>query len=614
MCGIVGYIGNKPADYIILNALKKLEYRGYDSAGIALLQKNGDIFLAKQEGKILNLENLVLKERNGISSFIGIGHTRWATHGEPNESNAHPHTDCNNEIAVVHNGIIENFWDLKNELINKGHKFTSFTDTETIPHLIEENLQEFGNLKDAIFETIKKLNGAYALSIIYKKSPNMLIGVRKGSPLVLGVGDGEYFLASDIPAFLEYTKDVVFLEDNDVVIIHDNKFEIYNNGEQINRKIHKITWDASQAEKGGYKHFMLKEIMEQPEAVQNTFLDKIDIEKHTLKFKLNKEIDKLLDQNVKIIITACGTSWHAGLIGKFMIEALSGFDVEVDYASELRYRLKSIDKNTLLIAVSQSGETADTLEVIKRFKDEGAKVLSVCNVLGSSISRDSHQTLFTHAGPEISVASTKAFTSQIVIFYLLALYLGVKRKKIFQNDLKKYIEDLIILPKFIERTLELSNSIKDIAPTMSKFNNYLYLGRGINYPVAMEGALKLKEISYIHAEGYPGGEMKHGPLALIDENMPTVIVLPNDRLFDKMIGNLSEIKSRRGKTVIVTNNSSNSTIKELADLIFAVPFLNEYLQTILNIIPLQFFSYYIADFKGCDIDQPRNLAKSVTVE
>jgi glucosamine--fructose-6-phosphate aminotransferase (isomerizing) len=616
MCGIVGYIGEKPADYVILNALKKLEYRGYDSAGISLLTENGNIFTKKEKGKIVNLENLLFQNRKSVFSICGIGHTRWATHGEPSKVNAHPHKDCSGDISVVHNGIIENYSQLKRELTEKGHTFTSNTDTEVIPHILEDCLKETDDILEAVEKTVSKLEGAYALAIILKRKEPVIIGIRKGSPLVMGVGEGEYFLASDIPAFLEYTNNVIFLDDDEIVIINKESFDIYCKGEKTDKKISKIKWDAIQAKKGGYKHYMLKEINEQPEAVKNTILDKVNFSEYSINFEdFDNEIDDFLISASAITITACGTSWHAGLIGKFLIESLTDITVEVDYASELRYRDKIINENSMLIAVSQSGETADTLEVIRRFKRENAKILSICNVLGSSIPRESHYTVYTHAGPEISVASTKAFTTQVTVFLLLALYIARKRGLIEQESFKELIEELKNLPDIVDKTVQSVKNISEVAPVLAKYPNYLYLGRGINYPVALEGALKLKEISYIHAEGYPGGEMKHGPLALIDENFPSVILLPKDSLYDKMFGNLNEIKSRKGTVVLFTSESNNDeNLKDYADYIFKIPNCNRFFQPIIYVIPLQLLSYHIADFKGCDIDQPRNLAKSVTVE
>ena len=617
MCGIVGYFGVKPADYIILNSLKRLEYRGYDSAGISLFLENGSIFTEKEKGKIVYLEKIIFENRKRYFSNCGIGHTRWATHGVPSKVNSHPHLDCNGIISVVHNGIIENYAQLREELIKNGHTFKSTTDTEVIPHILEDELKTSKNLLKVIENTICKLEGAYALAILFNiENTPVLAGIRKGSPLVMGIGENEYFLASDIPAFLDYTNNVIFLDNNDIVLMDKNGFEIYKNSKKIIKEINQISWDSTQAKKGGYKHYMLKEINEQAEAVKNTFLDKVDFTKMSISFEeFDTKLENILKDITSLTITACGTSWHAGLIGKFLIEALTDISVEVDYASELRYREKIIKPDSLLMAISQSGETADTLEVIRKFKKNNAVVLSICNVLGSSISRESDYTIYTHAGPEISVASTKAFTTQVIVLYLLAFYLGKIRNNIKDEFFADCIKLLKKLPEHIENTLKLSESLSKIAPILSKFNNFLYLGRGINYPVALEGALKLKEISYIHAEGYPGGEMKHGPLALIDESFPSVVILPKDELYEKMFGNLNEIKSRNGKVIVFTSENNNDKhLEEFSDYIFKVPACNKYLQPIIYAIPLQLLSYYIADFKGCDIDQPRNLAKSVTVE
>ncbi len=614
MCGIVGYLGNKPAEYVIIQSLKKLEYRGYDSAGIALLS-NGNIIVEKEQGKIVNLENKVFEKGKKYYANIGIGHTRWATHGEPSKVNAHPHSDCNSKIAVVHNGIIENYMELKEYLEKRNHIFTSKTDTEVIPHLIEEKLKYTTDLKIALFEAVKELKGAFALAIIIQGYNNLLIGVRKGSPLIFGIGDGEYFLASDIPAFLEYTNKTIILEDNDIIFIEREKYTIFNNFEEIKRDIVEINWSASQAEKSGYKHFMIKEIMEQPEVISKTFIDKVNFTTNEIIFyEIDKSLVNLLKETNDIAITACGTSWHASLIGRYLMEEIAGVVPEVDYASELRYRKRPITDKTVLIAVSQSGETADTLETIRKFKQNGAKIISICNVLGSSIPRESDYTIYTHAGPEISVASTKAFTCQIIIFYLLAIYLGKLKGKLSNNEINSFIKNLRDLSEKMKNALLLNEYIKTIAPDFSKFHNFLYLARGINFPIALEGALKLKEISYIHAEGYPGGEMKHGPLALIDENMPVVVILPKNSLYEKMIGNLHEVKSRKGITIVLTDENNGDNLENLADVILRVPQIDKYLQPILYIIPLQLLSYYIADYKGCDIDQPRNLAKSVTVE
>ncbi len=615
MCGIVGYLGEKPAEYIIINSLKKLEYRGYDSAGIALIS-NGDIFIQKEKGKIINLENKIFKELGKkIFSRLGIGHTRWATHGEPSQVNAHPHLDCQSKIAVVHNGIIENYSELKEYLEKRDHKFCSDTDTEVIPHLIEEKLKYTTDIKRAIFETVKELKGAYALGIIVKGENELLIGVRKGSPLIFGYGENEFFLASDIPAFLEYTNKAIVLQDNDIIFIKPDGYVIYNEFEKVDREFLIIDWSPAQAEKSGYKHFMIKEIMEQPDAILDTYIDKVNFSKKLIRFpELDKELENLLKTTNDIAITACGTSWHASLIGKYLFEEIAGVVPEVDYASEMRYRERPISDETILIAVSQSGETADTLETIRKFKQNGAKIISICNVIGSSIPRESDHTIYTHAGPEISVASTKAFTCQLTIFYLLSLFIGKIRGFLNDEKFEEYLNDLESFPAKIKDVLKLAGALEGIAPDFAKYGNFLYLGRGLNFPVALEGALKLKEISYIHAEGYPGGEMKHGPLALIDENMPVVVILPKDNLYEKMLGNLHEVKSRKGITIVFTEESNDDNLESLADHIFKVPESNKYLQPIIYAIPMQLLSYYIADYKGCDIDQPRNLAKSVTVE
>ncbi len=615
MCGIVGYLGDKPSEYIILNGLKKLEYRGYDSSGLSILTNNGDILTEKEIGKIVNLENLIFK--NDISQYhskCGIGHTRWATHGEPSKENAHPHTDCTNSISVVHNGIIENYSSLKDDLINKGHKFLSKTDTEVIPHILEDFIKEEKDILKALDRTLSHLKGAFALGILIKNSNPSLIGVKKGSPLILGIGEGEFFLASDVTAFLDYTNRVIFLQENDIVLVDKSGYSIFNNCKKIIRKEEVIRWNSSQAQKGGFKHYMLKEIFEQPEALYNSIIDKVNFEEKSIIFdEFDTEFKNFLKEDIKIVISACGTSWHSSLIGKFLIESMSSIPVEVDYSSEFRYRNRKLSKKTLIIAVSQSGETADTLEAIKRYKGDN-KILSICNVVGSSIPRESDFTIYTHAGPEISVASTKAFTTQVIIFYTLANYIGRLRDEITEEIWVDNIETLKNFSKLVQDTLKTNSYINKISPELAKYSDFLYIGRGINYPVALEGALKLKEISYIHAEGYPAGEMKHGPLALIDENFPSVVLLPKDRLYEKMIANLNEIRSRRGKTIIVTDEDNIEELNNYSEIIIKIPSINEFLQPILITIALQLLSYHIADFKGCDIDQPRNLAKSVTVE
>ena len=607
MCGIVGYVGKDNAKNLVIDGLKRLEYRGYDSAGIALIV-DGKLQVFKKSGKIRNLE----RELNKLNIFsnTGIGHTRWATHGDPTDTNAHPHTDCTETIAVVHNGIIENYASLKEELMKKGHKFSSETDTEAIAHLIEEKLKEHNNFLKAFTEAVKELKGSYAIVAITKKEPDKLFVARKDSPLVLGIGDEETFVASDIPAFLSYTNKVVFLENGEVGVITPTSFKIFDiQGKERKKEITTINWSLAQAEKAGYKHFMLKEIHEQPRAVADTisgnlpwFRDEIPIE-GLENFKPNR-----------IQIVACGTSYYAGLIGKFYLENFAQIPTEVDYASEYRYRNPVIDENTLIIAITQSGETADTLAAIRLAKEKKAKVLTICNVIGSSATRESDAVIYTYAGPEISVASTKAFTTQLTVLYLLSIYLATKKNLISNPNI--YLEKIFEIPSLMEHFLEKEGKgqeIKKLADRFHKVSNALYLGRHVNYPIALEGALKLKEISYIHAEGYPAGEMKHGPIALIDENMPVITIATKSKVYEKILSNLSEVKSRKGITVTVTNESCKEAI-ENSDFSIIVPETDEFLSPLINVIPLQLLAYYIADFLGYDVDQPRNLAKSVTVE
>lgn len=597
MCGIIGYIGEKEAAPILLNGLKRLEYRGYDSAGICII--NNGLILRKKEGKVSEFEkNLDL---NTLSGKIGIGHTRWATHGKPSETNSHPHLDCEKNIAIVHNGIIENFESLKKILQNEGHKIISETDSEIIAHLIEKFFS--GNLEEAVVKTLNLIEGTFGLAVLHKNE-NKIIAARKGSPLVIGIGEGEMFIASDVPAILEYTKKVVYLKDNEIAVLEKNNFSIKNiNGDFVDKKIEEIKWTMEQLEKGNFKHFMLKEIFEQPSSINNC-----------LRGRINQKIKLTLNINPKevqrIILVACGTSWHSALIGKFLIEKFAQIPVEVDYASEFRYRNPLITDKDLVIGISQSGETADTLGAIREAKTRGAKTMGIINVVGSTISREVDSGIYIHAGPETGVASTKAFTSQLTSLILLSLFFA-QEKEIFYN--KTLLDELISLPQKIEAILEKSWEIKKLAFDFKDSRNFLYFGRGINFPVALEGALKLKEISYIHAEGYPSAEMKHGPIALIDKEMPVVFIATNNHLLPKIISNMQEIKSRGGKIISILNNK-NSEASKLSDYTIEVPEVIEELSPVLNIIPLQLLAYHIADLKGLDIDKPRNLAKSVTVE
>ncbi len=611
MCGIIGYIGEQDVLPVIVDGLKKLEYRGYDSAGIAYL-KNGEIEVKRTEGKLRNLETLLHGETS--DSGIGIGHTRWATHGSPSEENAHPHRS--GETVLVHNGIIENYLELKNGLIKEGFTFTSETDTEVIAHLIEKSLQEEDDdLEKAVRSALKKVEGAFALGVMHQKDPNRIIAVKKASPLVLGLGNGENFMASDIPAILNHTRKVIYLDDGEMAVLTREGVTVTTlEGKPLEKEIHHIAWSAVMAEKGGYKHFMQKEIFEQPRALLDTFRGRISRETGDVfleEFQLTPEEAKKIN---KITMIACGTSHHASLVGKFMVEEMARVPVEVDIASEFRYRDPLVDKNTLLICISQSGETADTLAALREAKSKGAKTLGICNVLGSSITREADWVLYTHAGPEIGVASTKAFTTQLVALYLFSLHLARVLNKISAKDAVKQIEDLTRLPQQVEKILEEEEEgILKLAKTYSDCADFLYLGRGIHYPIALEGALKLKEISYIHAEGYPAGEMKHGPIALIDEKMPVVSLLPRDKVFEKSLANMEEVKARNGIVIaLITGKEADFTDK--IDHVIKIPDSNHFLTPILMTIPLQLLAYHIAVFRGTDVDQPRNLAKSVTVE
>lgn len=602
MCGIIGYIGDREAVPVLLHGLHRLEYRGYDSAGIAVIDKDGNLTIEKVVGKIKDLtEHLWGKD---IKGNIGIGHTRWATHGPPTVENAHPHKSQSNTIAVVHNGIIENYAQLKEELINKGYNFKSQTDTEVIAHLIEDLFEE--DLLKTVLKVAKKLKGAYAIGVISTKEPDRIVALRKGSPLIVGIGNGENFIASDIPAILEYTNRFITLNDDEIALITKDSVSIYDiQGEKINREPFTVNWDISVAEKEGYKHFMLKEIHQQTKSITDTisgFLSNLD----------NPIFDQIQKFN-KIYIIACGTSYHAGLTGKFWIEKFTGIPTIVDYASEFRYRESPIDENTLLIAISQSGETADTRFAAIDAQKKGGKILSIVNVVGSSLSRESDYVIYTYCGPEIGVAATKTYTAQLVTLLMFAVYSGVKKGVLKHDYFEHFKNELSKLPKAIQETLQHEENLKQIAYEFQHARDFLFLGRGLNYPTALEGALKLKEISYIHAEGYPAGEMKHGPIALIDENMPVVCIIPEDELFEKMLSNIQEVKARKGKVITITD-SDNPELQSLSDRIVKFSKLNPLLSPIVSIIPLQLLAYYIATFLGKDVDQPRNLAKTVTVE
>ncbi len=609
MCGIIGYVGERSASQILLEGLKRLEYRGYDSAGIAVRDDQG-IHIRRNQGKLERLEGL-LKD-NPLQGTIGIGHTRWATHGKPSETNAHPHKAGG--VVVVHNGIIENYLELKGMLQKAGHNFKSETDTEVIAHLIQSFLYKGDGFEQAVRNSLKRVKGSYAVGVMYEGEPSRLIAARSESPLVLGLGEREWFVASDVPAFLPYTRKVIFLEDGEMAVLSRTGVELSTlPGVAVKRAAVTIDWSPAMAEKSGFKHFMLKEIFEQPRAIIDTFRGRIDEEKGRVFLEGCSFTPAEIRNIEKVVIVGCGTSWHAATVGKFMIEDLCRIPVEVDLGSEFRYRDPLVGSRTLIVPISQSGETADTLAGLREGLKKKARIASICNVVGSSMVRQSHSVIYTHAGPEIGVASTKAFTAQLVALYLLALYLGKQRRRLSTDRVQGLIRDLVRLPLQIEAVLKENNLIKTIAHRYMSYRDFLYLGRGINYPIALEGALKLKEISYIHAEGYPAGEMKHGPIALIDEQMPVVVLVSKGVTFDKMLSNVEEVKARGGKIIAVTSKVTED-ITAKADTVFTVPENNSYLTPVLFAVPLQLLAYHIAELKGTDIDQPRNLAKSVTVE
>jgi glucosamine--fructose-6-phosphate aminotransferase (isomerizing) len=609
MCGIVGYIGNKDATPILVEGLKRLEYRGYDSVGIAIIPADR-IIIKKCKGKIKDLESF-LKGREISESFIGISHNRWATHGAPTNLNAHPHQDCLGDIAVVHNGIIENFSELKKQLIEEGHKFKSQTDTEVISHLIEKYYK--GDLKDAVLKAVKNLKGSFALGIISKNEPDRIIAARKESPLIIGIGEGENFIASDVPAILKHTKNVIYLDDGEIAVLTRNKVDILDlEGKFRHKNIDVIKWSLDSAQKSGFSHFMLKEIHEQPKVLKQIISSRIKADS-----EFNLEGINISDSEIKdisnIVIIACGTAYHAGLVGKYILEKFTKIPVSIDLSSEFRYRDPVINKNTLTIAISQSGETADTLAAVKEAKQKGAIILSICNVVGSSLVRVSNGVLYTYAGPEIGVASTKAYTAQLAILYLLAFYIA-DIKGLLQIDLKKtLVEGLKNMPGMIDNILSKKNRIQKIAAKHLNFGSFLYLGRNLNFPTALEGALKLKEISYIPAEGYAAGEMKHGPIALIDEYRAVVCIAPESFVYEKMVSNIEEICARKGRVIVIASEGDKG-IENFTKEIIYIPKIDEIFSPILTVVPLQLLAYYIAVKRGCDVDQPRNLAKSVTVE
>jgi len=612
MCGIIGYIGERDAPPILLDGLKRLEYRGYDSSGMAVLLLGKDILsIRKTPGKISALEKL-LKTRP-LSGTSGIAHTRWATHGAPNQINAHPHDDCKGEIAIVHNGIIENYETLKTELIKEGHRFKSQTDTEVIVHLIEK----FYNgvpLEEAVRKCVRLLVGSFAIGVIAKREPGKIVGARSGSPLIVGLGKKENFLASDVPAILDSTKDVVFLAENEIAILTKDSVKVSDfNGAEVMKKSVRINWDIAQAQKGGYKHFMLKEINEQPKIIENLLSARIDKDTQRIAFKEQRIPEEKLREINNIAIVACGTAYHAGFVGKYILESVCGIPTSVDLASEFRYHDLLIGEKTLVIAISQSGETADTLAGARAAKRKGAVVLSICNVLGSTLTRESDGIIYTHAGPEIGVASTKAYTAQLTALYLFAFYLAEIKNIMPQKQINQYLEALAEIPKLQNEILAHQETIARLAHRHSHFGSFLYLGRNINFPSALEGALKLKEISYIPAEGYAAGEMKHGPIALIDEYRAVVCIATSSKVYEKMISNIQEILSRRGKIILIAT-CGDEKIKDLTREVIYVPAVEELFSPLIVVLPLQLLAYHIAVKRGCDVDQPRNLAKSVTVE
>ena len=609
MCGIIGYLGPQEAMPIILDGLKRLEYRGYDSAGMAVISDHG-LSIRRSLGKLIELEKLV--RRDPLPGQVGIGHTRWATHGRPSETNAHPHMV--GSIAVVHNGIIENYLELKEQLIKEGHRFASETDTEIISHLVVKYLGQGAEYLEAVQLTLAAIRGSYALAMVNASEPRMLVAARKESPLILGLGEGEYFLASDIPAILPYTRRVIFLEDHDLVVVRDGDCLLLNReGQKVERPVHTITWSPAMAEKAGYKHFMQKEIFEQPRALIDTFRGRIDPDQGEVmlpEISLSAEDIKGLK---KIFLVACGTSYHAAMVGKLLIEGLCRIPVEVDLGSEFRYRNPLVDAQTLLIPISQSGETADTRAGLNAGKELRAKSLAIVNAVGSSIAREADSVFYTHAGPEIGVASTKAFTTQLVALYLIALFLARRLERLPRVEVRRRLNELLKLPTWVQETLDQDHEIREIARRYMNAQNFLYLGRGLHYPIALEGALKLKEISYIHAEGYAAGEMKHGPIALIDQEMPVVVLATRSPVLEKIQGNIEEVAARGGRLIALTE-ADNYQVQERVESFIPVPAVPLELSPIVLVTPLQLLAYHVADLKGTDVDQPRNLAKSVTVE
>ena len=609
MCGIIGYIGSKEAVPVLMSGLKKLEYRGYDSAGIAVLKDN-KIKIVKCKGKVAKLENLL--EKGAPKGNIGLGHTRWATHGKPNNLNAHPHNGCNSEVVVVHNGIIENYIPLRERLISEGHNFVSETDTEVLPHLIESNYQD--DLTLAVKESLKEIEGSYAIGVISTRDPGKVVASRCGSPLIIGIGKGEMYIASDIPALLSYTNRVIFLEEKEIATITKDGAEIIDSeGKILQKEVINIDWDEEMTEKSGYKHFMLKEIFQETMVIRNNLEDRINLSTKTLELNdLSLPLDKIKEIE-KISILACGSSYYTALAGKYIFEELTGIPVEVDYSSEFRYRKILLSKKDLTILISQSGETADTIAALRACREAGSYILALTNVRGSTISREADSVMYIKAGPEIGVATTKAFIGQLMCLYILSLYFAQVREALNSSEIKKIISELMKLPQLVEIILLEDPEIVKLSEEFYKYHNFLYLGRGINYPIALEGALKLKEISYIHAEGYPAGEMKHGPIALLDKTFPVVVIVPRDKVYTKVINNIKEVKAR-DTLVLAIATEGDKEITSIVDKVFYIPKTSNILYPILSVIPLQLFAYHIANKLECDVDKPRNLAKSVTVE
>jgi glutamine---fructose-6-phosphate transaminase (isomerizing) len=614
MCGIIGYIGSKPVVPVLLDGLRRMEYRGYDSAGVAVVSPEG-ISLRRSAGKLANLEQAIRVEP--VEGLYGVGHTRWATHGRPTEENAHPHRDCTGKIVVVHNGIIENYLELKKELQSQGHEFKTETDTEIVAHLVEREMHGDG-LENAVRRALTYMRGMFAIVLVSVEDPEKIVAVRNGPPIVVGLGKDEFFVASDIPAILEHTRDVVFLGDEEMAVITRSGvlFTDYQ-GRAVSKTTQRVLWDPIAAEKGGHKHFMLKEIYEQPTAARDTILGRVSLDRGQIFLEDLNISEDTLRAVQKVSIIACGTSWHAGLVGKYLIEALAKVPVEVDYGSEYRYRNPIVGSNDLAVVITQSGETADTLAALREAKRKGARSIAICNVVGSMATREAEGTVYTHAGPEIGVASTKAFTSQLVALQLLALYMAQVRGTLTSTAIRNHISELLQMPQTLEQTIKASAMMEKVAERFYNRSDFLFLGRGINYPIALEGALKLKEISYIHAEGYPAGEMKHGPIALIDEQMPIVAIAPSDHVFEKMIGNVQEAKARGGSVIALTSAGDSrmaAVLDPQNDVMVPLPQTTALLTPVVMTVPLQLLAYHIAVRRGCDVDQPRNLAKSVTVE